>query len=398
VLIGFFLTFTSLAISIFLSTLKITPRHYLGHYLAVVIVGLGLFVLLPINDNTDLGVYAILMVGCFIASLMLFLPFYKNDQNLDFVNYLKHLVVNFIVSIVFSLIVFAGLAGFYAILKTLFGINIPAFVYAATISLIFTTIGFWIFVYLLPFELRRIGFYDIADRTLHILAAYVLLPFSIIYAITIYIYSLKIIFTNVWPQNQVAVFIGLLFVAWFVVYFLIQSAESKVFEKLKYYWRLNFIVSSPLLIVYFMAIGMRIKQYGFTEDRCLSLFLGIICLLAGLYLAINRFVRFKYIPIIIGFLLLLMSFGPWGISNISKHSQINRYAEFLVVNQFIVDGQINMTKKISRSEESYRELKQMTFYLLNFYGVESITKFFPNLDLTSSSSQTVDKILDIYLN
>ena len=396
VFIGFFLTFASLAISMLIDSLKAKFWHHLVHYLVIVIMGLILFIFLPV-DNFYNGNYVNFMVGCFIASLVLYLPFFRNQQNLDFVNYLKHLVINFFVSIVFALIIYAGFAIFYYIVGNLFAIKITELVQAYTISLVFTTIGFWIFAYLLPVEFKNIGFYEILDKIFHVLAVYVLLPFSMIYAITLYIYSLKILFTNVWPSNQVAVFIGALFVILLVIYFLIQSAESKWFTKLKYYWRFYFAICLPLLIIYFISIGIRIKQYGYTETRCLSIFLGVVCLFAGLYLVINKFVRLKYIPLAIGVLLLLLSFGPWSIFNITRHSQINRYAEFLTVNQFIIDGQVNSNKTISRFDESYRELQLKTIYLLNRYQSESIQQFFPNLNLSTNNSQSVNQILNIYL-
>ncbi|MFA6537749.1 MAG: DUF4153 domain-containing protein, partial [Patescibacteria group bacterium] len=395
-LIGFFLTFTSLSISTFFTTIKTTRWHHLFHYFSLIFLGLILFAFLPTNEGY-LWEYRGFMLGCFVASLMLFLPFYKNSRNLDFVNYVKNLGVNFIVAVGFSLIVYAGLAVFGGILKDLFTINIPELVYAGAFSLVFTTIGFWIFVYLLPDKMENIDFYKTLDSLLNILAVYILLPFSIIYSITLCIYAGKIIFTNIWPQNQVAIFVGALFVVLLVIYFLIQSATGDLAKKIKNFWRYYFVGCLPLLALYFIALVIRIKNNGFTEDRCLALFVGFVCLFAGLYLVIDKSVKLKYIPITIGVIMLLMSFGPWSIFNISKHSQVSRYEEFLIANEFIVNGKINEAKKLAQSDKLFLEFSQKTNYIIYHFEPESIKRFFPDLDLTEDNSMLANKMGDLYL-
>ncbi|WP_413208073.1 DUF4153 domain-containing protein [Rhodospirillum sp. A1_3_36] len=81
----------------------------------------------------------------------------------------------------------------------------------------------------------------------------------------------------------------------------------------------------PLLALIW-ALGVRVGAYGWTEARVLLAVLGLwLAVFAGLHLLRPRLARPFVGPLVLGGLLVLASFGPWGARSMSIASQVGRF-------------------------------------------------------------------------
>ena len=101
----------------------------------------------------------------------------------------------------------------------------------------------------------------------------------------------------------------------------------------------NYFILVPLIILLFIAIGLRVDDYGLTIKRYGVVILGVwlsIVSLSGIFKNEN----IKFIPISLSVLLILISFGPWGIFALSESSQSNRLISILEEHELIAEGKV----------------------------------------------------------
>ncbi len=100
-----------------------------------------------------------------------------------------------------------------------------------------------------------------------------------------------------------------------------------------------YLILLPLLVILFIAILMRMDDYGITVNRYIVLFLGIwlttVCVFTLLFKS-----SIKFIPTSLALMLQLISFGPWGIFSVSERAQVNRLKNILEKAKIIKENKI----------------------------------------------------------
>jgi hypothetical protein len=338
-------------------------------------------------------------------------PFAFTTQLNAFWHYNRILFTRILVSLIYSGFIYLGLVLALTSLKLLFDVNLHdelfVEIWIVTIS-IFNT---WFFVGGIPKEFDELeNSYDY-PKGLRVFSQYVLLPLLCLYLLILYSYGSKILLTWDWPRGIVTYLIICVSVLGILTFLLIHpygnQTEHKWIKKVsKGYYFLLF----PLLIIFFIAIFIRINEYGITINRYVILLLGIWLTIICVYTSIGK-TNIKFIPTSLAVILLLVSFGPWGMFSISEKSQKNRLkiileqASILAGNQvknetiWIKDSLPELNSKNKFCNDKYlndslhNEVMSILDYLDNHHGFSSIRSWYSQ-DLDSIVNYLILKDID----
>lgn len=372
------LTVLSLAISMLYTTLKVTRMHQLVHYLVLACSGVVFYLLLELVSYQH-AVYRYAAIGAFCLAMFVSIPFLFNKDNKDFLAHVKTILINYLLIGVFNIIVFICAAIVFGIVAVLFEVSLDNFKFMSIIYAAWSVFVYVFFVSLFPENFVKINENKFWNKLVNFVTAYVFVPFSVIYSILIYIYSISVVVKWQIPVNKVVWFLMAMYALVFIGYMLLFESSKKSYKWIKKFLRIFILACSPLLVVYFVAIGSRVMAHGLTVNRLYVLSAGLLFLSLTVYFGINKKVQLKLIPIVVGVFVLLSVFGPWSFVNIEKYSQVARYEQFLIDNEFIIDGQVNEELKVPFASALYADLNHNTNEIKRKYGVENVNKFFPEI-------------------
>lgn len=231
-------------------------------------------------------------------------------------------------SIIFTLGVFA----IQAALKSLFGVNINELTEHLILPI---GLGFLAPLYWLSTAPKTDeGYKDLYDnpgfvsKAVAFMGTWLLSPLTLIYALILIAYGLKIIMAGSLPKGEIAqltmpfLLVGTL--TWLVLEppFIKNKALAKLFRKL---W---FPLSIPAAIMLAISIGVRIGEYGFTPERLALLMAVIWAFGLGLWFTIGPKEK-RDIRLIPGSAALLLAVGAFGIEWLSVTNQKSRALEGL---------------------------------------------------------------------
>lgn len=228
-------------------------------------------------------------------------------------------------SILFGLlgggIVRAGISACVASLEYLFGIHIQSetYWYIGSIAMIFIAWSIWLMHILQEKIHTTIPEYT---RSMRIFGHYIFLPLTLIYAIILISYGIKILITGIWPQGTVVYM-----VIWYVLFGLATwystypALPDRRLSKAHNILFITFFLTSLLMI---KAIRLRITQYGITVDR----YFVCMIIIAIILMSIAALLRPKYrhlvtITILIALGAISVYGWPINATNTATRSQIN---------------------------------------------------------------------------
>jgi hypothetical protein len=171
------------------------------------------------------------------------------------------------------------------------------------------------------------------------LANWILAPLVVVYMVILYAYFGKILITGEMPKGLLAYMIAGFGAAGLVTYLTSWSCvqAGKAGKLLTFIDKHFFKIFIIPVIFQAIAIGMRIEQYGVTEKRYIVV--AIVLWFAVLTIGFTfKKLQLKHISILAALFLFLGSWGPWGMTSISHHSQSNRLETLLVENGLLKDG------------------------------------------------------------
>lgn len=226
-------------------------------------------------------------------------------------------------SIIFTL----GVLAIQAALKSLFGVNINALTERLILPI---GLGFLAPLYWLSTASKADESYQelydnpgFVSKAVAFMGTWLLSPLTLIYALILIAYALKIIMAGSLPKGEIAqlttpfLLVGTL--TWLVLEppFIQDKALAKLFRRL---W---FPLSIPAAIMLAISIGVRIGEYGFTPERLALLMAVIWALGLGLWFTIGSKAK-RDIRLIPGSAALLLMVGAFGIEWLSVTNQKSR--------------------------------------------------------------------------
>jgi hypothetical protein len=121
--------------------------------------------------------------------------------------------------------------------------------------------------------------------------------------------------------------------------FITQNKWANIFKKL------YLILIFPLLGMMFTSIGIRIGEFGFTENRYFILIIGLWSTFAVVFMNIYKGRKNTILLMSLAVTAFLTVCGPWDAFNISVISQNNRFVSILNKYSMISDGRIVKASK-----------------------------------------------------
>ena len=336
--------------------------------------------------------------------LVAFVPFLNLQQINGFWNYNKQLFIRLNNSFLYSSVIVLGLLLALFALNLLFEIKIHEQLYA---EIWIVGVGFlntWFFVSGIPSNFDALDEDTHYPKGLKIFAQYILLPLLTLYMIILYAYGSKIMLQWNWPKGMVTYMIICVAVAGIFNFLLLYPYGTiPGNEWIKKAAKGYYFLLMPLIVFLFIAIFMRVNKYGITIDRYAIILLGIWLSILCLYTAFGK-TNIKFIPSSLALLLLLISFGPWGLLSVSERSQVNRLKQILEQSKILVNNKIqqevlftldsnkvlstigNFKNEEKINDSLHNEIKSILSYLDNHHGFAKLRGWY---------TQNLDSLIDI---
>jgi hypothetical protein len=259
-----------------------------------------------------------------------FLPFLGAGESLAFWQYNRRLFLGFLRAVVFSGVLFVGIAIALGALDRLFGVKIEGETYARIWLVVALVVNTWIFLATVPEDLPALAQDTEYPRALKVFAQYILTPLAFTYLIILLAYLLKIVAGAEWPSGWVGWLVASVSVTGILGFLLVHPLRGDPAEGwIRSYGRWLFIGLVPAALMLLVAFWKRIVPYGLTEPRTLGLVLGLWLLGIALLFAARSGASIKLIPTTLAALLLLTLYGPLSLSRVSISSQGRRLARLL---------------------------------------------------------------------
>jgi len=359
------LAFTlSLSANLYAENNKWKPaKSFILQMLALAICVILFSILSPALFKTDLlRLVLFLFAGHLLIS---FSMYYHPTKIFEFWHFNKALFLRFVTAVLFSFILFAGLSIALLSIDALFNYQLSGDTYFNLFIII--AVGFNTLFFLAGIPENINDSKNINDqqnsnypKVLKIFTQYVLIPLLTIYFGILVVYEIKIAINSQLPDGMVSLLILGYAVFGILSYLLIYpiSKESGN-EWMRQFAKLFFWLMLPLLILLFVAIWVRVTNYGLTEMRYFIILLAIWLLGITLYFIINKHPRIQFIPISLCICTFLSTYGPQSAATLAKKSQ-----------------QARLQKYISHSKkEAIDEKISIINYLVGFHGLTALQEF-----------------------
>ena len=323
--------------------------------------------------------YSILRFFLFASGLHLFVataPFLARGELNGFWQYNKSLFVRLLTALLYTIVLWAGLAIALAALKNLFGLDIPEKRYFELWILLNGLFMTWFFLAGVPRDLAHLESVTEYPKGLKVFAQYVLFPLVMVYLVILYVYMGKIIIAWDWPQGWVSkLILGFSGAGLFSLLLLhpVTGREENVWIRTAARW--YYVILIPLLVMLFFAVWRRVSEYGVTPGRYLALVLGLWFAGLVIYFLASRAKNIKVIPATLCILAFVVSVGPWGMLRVSEQSQLSRFRLIAERSGFLLDGKIRPL----HTEIPYRDaaqIRSILSYLHDIHGYDGLQEWF----------------------
>ena len=257
--------------------------------------------------------------------IVAFLPFIGRRESLAFWQYNRRLFLSFLRAVVFSGVLFVGLAIALAALDKLFGLDVEGETYLRLWFVIAFVVNTWIFLAGVPDDLEALASDPEYPKALKIFTQYILTPLVAVYLLILLAYLVKILITGQWPSGWIGYLVTSVSVAGILGFLLVHPLRDEPGEGwIRTYRRWLFIGLIPAACMLLVAFAKRIGPYGLTELRYLGVVLGGWLLAIAVLFTLRREHGIRIIPLSLSLVLLVTLFGPLSATARSIASQAAR--------------------------------------------------------------------------
>ncbi|WP_276089315.1 DUF4153 domain-containing protein [Pedobacter sp. JY14-1] len=325
-----------------------------------VLCGLGLFFLLSPVDNIP-DAYRTALLAFAFHLLVAFAPFIGKDDVGAFWQYNKMLFLRILVSGLYSVVLFAGLAIALFAVKGLFNVKVHDEAFLMLFAVITAGFNTLFFLAGVPaVNLNVLAEDKSYPKGLKVFTQFVLIPLMSIYLAILLVYELKILLLWELPKGLVSSLIlgyAVFGILSLLLVYPVKEADGNQWIKL--FSRFFYIMLIPLVILLVLAIWKRVDHYGITESRYVLIVLALWLSGITLYFLLSGKENIKVIPVSLCILVLLTVYGPQSISSLSKSSQLARLRKLMTSD---------------RAADQY-EKPSVIRYLVNVHGLKSLQPF-----------------------
>ena len=391
-----------IGLNLFLSMSLISERRnhgavqkYAAQILGVLLL-VGYYFLLPefrrmtITDGTR---YALFTTGLHL--LVSFSPFIARGEINGFWQFNKTLFLRFLLSALYSGVLYLGLALALLAIDKLFNADVKWVRYMQLWYFLAGVFNTWFFLAGVPKNMDELETVTDYPKGLKIFTQFVFLPLVAIYLVILYAYGIKIIIQWELPKGWVSWLVNAFSVFGILSLLLIYPIRNDEGNKwISTFSRWFYRALFPLILLLGVAIGKRVMQYGITENRYFVLVVALWLTGIAIYFLFSSTKNIKIIPVTLFFIAFLSSFGPWSAFNISEKSQVNRLEKLLSDEKILVEGKIKK-KTDTVSDKGGRQIVAIVHYLNDHHHFEAIKPWFTqNLDTILASKDSNEYVYE----
>jgi hypothetical protein len=342
----------------------------------LILVGYGYSVPSDLLNAPAIHVIRMILIAVALHLFVTFAPFSGTGEINGFWHYNKLLLLRLIMTAVYTVVLYAGLALALAALDNLFGMNVPGKRYAELWIIILGFFNTWSFLAGIPKNLEQLEGSTGYPKGIKIFAQYILIPLVLVYLVILYAYMAKILIVWDWPQGWVSrLILGFATTGIFSLLLLYPIREQAENIWIKKASRWLYLVMIPLVIMLLLALWRRISEYGITENRYIAIALGLWLGIIVLYFILSHTKSIKTIPVSLCVLALFISFGPWGAFNVSEKSQVTRLQDLLTKNNILVESRIQKAP-VTVPQNNIQQISSIIKYLHDIHGYDRIQSWF----------------------
>lgn len=337
----------------------------LVYFLGAISLVLYYFYLLPDFKINHVTRYIALNVALYCGFAII--PYFGKRPGFE--QYVAFLIGQFLITALYSVVLFLGLiATVFTIDQLLF--SLPSKIYFDIWLLVVGIFAPAFFLSDVPSHEEDLTGFEYS-KVVKALLSFIVLPLITVYTAILYLYFAKILITRQWPVGMVSHL-----VLWYSLVTIFVSFITYPMRNINR-WIKNFLVLIPkfiipLLIMMFVAIGIRIKAYGVTENRYFVLITGIWALGAIIYLSFVKEKKHVFLVFTLACVAVLAVFGPWSAYSISKLSQKARFEAILERNQMLQNGTITKAPA-NITDSDKQDLSSIVLYFNRYHDLEDLS-------------------------
>ncbi|HEX5553083.1 MAG TPA: DUF4153 domain-containing protein [Chitinophagaceae bacterium] len=375
----------AIAISTFMETVSKRKGYLMGSRIVLLLLTTAYFFSFP-DKLLPTDWYRFILLAALGHLLVACAPFHGKGHINGFWHYNKSLFLRFLTAVLYSAVIFAGICAAMMALTNLFDIAINNNTYFSVWLLIAGAFNTCFFLAGIPKDPLSLDKEDLYPAGLKIFTQFVLIPLLSIYVIILLAYELKILaqwdLPRGWVANLLIAFAVFGILSLLLVFPVRNISKNKwitLYSK-AFYW-----ILLPLLALLFIAIGTRIKNYGFTEERFWVATIGIWLVFTAAYFISTSGENIKIIPssLIVVIVIVLVIMTP-----ICIKSQQNRLTHLLQEQHLLKDGKIITVNGQPNPHDSHK-ITSIVQYLYATYGKSAVQPFFnKDLDQLPASMKT----------
>jgi len=337
------------------------------------------YILLPENSNNsnNIDFYRYFLSGGAYGLTLTFAGFLIKNEIRGFWEFSKILFIKFFSTILYTGVLFFGIAVALAAIDYLLDVTIDEKLYFQIWIFITGIIAPWLFLNGFPKNLKELNKTKTYHKSIRIFSQYILVPLVVTYLIILYLYSGKILLINEWPVSEVTyltIFFALAGIITNLLLYPVQQDKSQPWAK--WFEKAFFIALLPTLGMLFYAIWLRISPFGITENRYFVVIIGLWLLGISIYKIFSKEKNIKITIISFTAIILLSNYGPWSAYSISKNSQFDRLKTLLIQYEGLDNNAKAQKLKKTPTNSDKGSIISINKYLIDNHGYKSIQELF----------------------
>jgi len=349
-------------------------RHWTS--LAVGLTVLAVFGFTYSPDTPQIYVYRFFQLAVASHLLAAVAPFHRGGSVAAFWEFSRILFQRILQAVLFSTILYTGLAIALWAVQSLLGVKVDWKAY----YLLFLSVAFlfntWFFLAGVPSDWQELETDYEYPAGLRMFVQFILLPLVTLYVVILYGYLVKILVSREWPRGTIGWLVSVVSVFGTLALLLVHPLRKTPGHRwIQLYSRSFYVGLFPLIVLLLMAIGRRLSEYGLTEDRYFLLMLTMWMTGVASYFSLGRQPNIKVIPISLALVSTLTIAGPWGPYYLSLHNQVSRLRHRLEQLSILRNGRIEKTTAPVDLKDR-KEISALVRYLLDMHGVSSMQPWF----------------------
>lgn len=354
-------------------------------YSVLIVIALVIYYFLQPEELNRISIVRFALINLGLHLMVSFVAFVNFDEPNGFWHFNQRIFIRLFISFFYSMVLYAGAALALVTIDYLFDVSFTSDNYLRTFYFIFIIFNSWVFLNGIPSTIQELEKDESFPRLLKFFSQFVLLPLVTVYIIILYAYVVRLFIIGSAPDTNVAYMVLALAIAGILALLLVWPMhKSENYKWLKVYQKTFYVILIPLIILFFVAIWHRVRDYGITENRYFVLVLALWLFGIAVYFIFSKKKSIKVIPTSLCAIVFLSSFGPWGAIKFSRVSQLMRFETILNNNNLLVEGKaIKSIDGISTEESD--QLYSVTTYLVDVFGLNVLQPYFDkNLDSLST--------------